>query len=149
MDGGAFPDEGEHALEAEAEAEAADEDAGVGLAGEPDAGELREEQLGGGGGGAHELAAVELEKVVAVVLVQGEERAVRGARLREILERFQGGRSEAQASQPRIFSSPFTGPTTATASRERWRQWQATRWMSAGVTARSLRSVSMGQRTRL
>ena len=53
-----------------------------------------------------------------------------------------------QESQPRTFSSSLTGPTMATARRTRFRQWQATRWISAGVTPRSLRSVSTGQRMR-
>ncbi len=55
----------------------------------------------------------------------------------------------AYDSQLRTFSSSLIGPTTATPRRARFRQWQAVRWMSAGVTARSLRSVSTGQRTRL
>ena len=62
----------EHALEAVAEAEAADEHCRICAPAQPAARQLGEHQLGSRRGRAHELAAVELQKIFAVVLVQRE-----------------------------------------------------------------------------
>lgn len=78
LDAGATAYEIEHAQKAEAKPETANEDASIGATAEAIAGKLGQEKLRGSGGGAHELAAIELQEVLAVVLVKGEAGAVRG-----------------------------------------------------------------------
>ena len=79
----------EHPSEAVPQAKSADEHAGFCAVCEPFARQLRQPQFRNGGGGAHELPSVELQKILAVVLVKGQLRSIRGAGLAKISNRFQ------------------------------------------------------------
>lgn len=88
LNAGVTADELQDAPEAVPEAEAPNEHAGIRAAAQAIAGQLREQQLRGGGGGAHQLAAIELEEVLAVVLMQRELRSIGRGGLGEIMKRL-------------------------------------------------------------
>jgi len=91
LDAGMAADELESTLKAKPKAEPADEHARIRTPPEAVARQLGQEELGGRGGAAHQLPAIQLEKVVAVVLLESELRTVRSAGLGEGAEWFHKG----------------------------------------------------------
>jgi len=85
---GFFANTPEHGLERKAESQPADEDAWMRMPHQLFAREFRQKNLGHCRCGAHELPAVQLHEVFAVVLVQREPSAIGGNGLSERAEWF-------------------------------------------------------------
>jgi hypothetical protein len=67
-----FSEEREHSLQREPKAQPANQNARVWMPNQILAREFCQQNFGGRRGGAHELAAIELQEMIAVVLVQSE-----------------------------------------------------------------------------
>src|ERR1700754_3025692 len=90
--------------------------------------ELRQEDFRARRGGAHELAPIELQEMIAVVLVQGESRGIRGGGFSESAKRLhvfrttlapfsqhfrakeRGGSRNLRPVGGRLSQTPFLGP---------------------------------------